>query len=138
MTQVTLVGNVTNEPKLSFTAKGDAVASFTVAVNERVKKDDEWVDGEATFYRVTAWRKIGEQAAEHIVKGERVVVLGKLKQTSYVNKEGEQRNSLDVSADEVAKSVKFLKLSSPLKDNQTAREAVAEFFPPKHFEDVPF
>ena len=49
MTQVTLVGNVTNEPKLSFTAKGDAVASFTVAVNERVKKDDQWVDGEATL-----------------------------------------------------------------------------------------
>ena len=133
MTQVTLVGNVTNEPKLSFTAKGDAVASFTVAVNERVKKDDQWV-GEATFYRVTAWRKIGEQAAEHILKGERVVVLGKLKQTSYMTKEGEQRFSLDVNADEIAKSVRFLKLGS---ESRVTKENIAEFLPPK-FEDPPF
>ena len=132
MTQVTLVGNVTSDPKLSFTPKGVAVTKFTVAVNERVKKDDQYVDGEPTFYRVTAWRQIGEQSAEHIVKGERVVVVGKVKQTSYTNKEGEQRYSLDVSADEVAKSVRFFKLGSAV--NKT-REDFAEF--PK-FENPPF
>ena len=111
MTQVTLIGNTTADPNLSFTGKGDAVATVTVAVNDRVKEGDQWVDGEPTFYRVTAWRKMGEQAAEHIRKGERVIVTGKLKAKNYTTKEGESRLSLEVTADEIGKSIKFEKIT---------------------------
>lgn len=111
MTNVTLVGNTTSEPSLNFTGKGDAAATFTVAVNERIKENDQWVDGEPTFYRVTAWRKLGEQVAEHIGKGDRVIITGKLRAKNYTTKEGETRLSLEVNADEVGKSIRFEKLN---------------------------
>jgi single-strand DNA-binding protein len=99
---ITIVGNATEDPSLNFTKSGDAVASFGVAVNERVKDGDEWRDGDPTFYRVSVWRKMGEAVAEHVTKGNRVVVIGKIKQATYTGKTGETRTSLEVTADEVA------------------------------------
>lgn len=106
--QVTLIGNATADPELRFTAKGDAQATFTVAVNERVKQGDEWVDGEPTFYRVTAWRKIAEQAAEHLRKGQRCIIVGKFKPRDYETKDGGKRTSLDVTADEIGLSIRWM------------------------------
>lgn len=106
--QVTLIGNATADPELRFTPKGDAQATFTLAVNERVKQGEEWVDGEPVFYRVTAWRKIGEMTAEHVRKGQRCIVVGKFKPREYEAKDGSKRVSLDVTADEVALSVRWM------------------------------
>lgn len=107
MTGITLVGNLTGDPELRFTPKGDAQAVFTLAVNERVKQGEEWVDGEAAFYRVTAWRKLGEQAAEHLRKGQRAIIVGKLRPRSYETKEGQTRLSLEVTADEIGPSIRW-------------------------------
>ncbi len=126
MTQLTLVGNATSEPSLAFSKSGDAAASFTVAVNERVKNGDEWVDGEATFYRVTAWKKMGEQAAEWVKKGDRVMVVGKLRSKKYTTKEGEERLSLEVTADEVGKSIRFKKISGTLPINDMSGATIDE------------
>jgi len=123
MTQVTLIGNAVGEPNLAFSKAGDAAASFTVAVNERVKQGDQWVDGEATFYRVTAWRKLGEQSAELIKKGDRVMVAGKLKAKTYTTKDGQEKLSLEVTADEVGKSIRFEKTNNaptPIDDSWAA------------------
>ena len=104
--QVTLIGNLVKDPDLRFTPKGDAVANFTVAVNERIKQGDDWVDGEPSYYDVTAWRKLGEDIAETLTKGSRVVVVGKMKIDKYETKEGQQRQKVVVTADEVASSVR--------------------------------
>lgn len=120
MTQVTLVGNATADPELRFTPKGDAQATFTVAVSERVKQGDEWVDGEPAFYRVTAWRKIAEQAAEHLRKGQRCVVVGKLKPRMYEAKDGGKRLSLDVTADEIGLSIRWMEASGVKRAAQPA------------------
>jgi len=106
--QVTLIGNATKDPELRFTPKGDAVAVFDIAVSERVKDGDEWKDGEPTYYRVSVWKKLGEQVAEHLVKGQRCIVVGKFKPREYEAKDGTKRISLDVTADEVALSVKWM------------------------------
>lgn len=98
---IVIVGNATEEPALAFTKSGDAVASFGIAVNERIKDGDEWRDGEPTFYRVSVWRKDGEAVAEHVTKGQRLIVVGKMKQQTYTGKTGESRTSLEITADTV-------------------------------------
>jgi single-strand DNA-binding protein len=104
--QVTLIGNLVRDPELRFTPKGDAVANFTVAVNERMKQGDEWVDGEPSYYDVTAWRKLGEDTAENLLKGARVVVVGKMKIDKYETKDGQQRSKVVVTADEIGSSIR--------------------------------
>ncbi len=105
--QVTVIGNLTKDPDLRFTPSGDAVASMRVAVNERIKDGAEWKDGEPSFYEVKVWRKLAEQAAESLQKGQRIVVVGKMKIETYTTKDGEQRSSVVITADEIGESIRF-------------------------------
>lgn len=105
--QVTMVGNLTRDPEIRFTPSGDAVTSMRIAVNERVKEGNEWKDGEPSFYEVKAWRKLAEQAGEHLTKGTRIVVTGKMKVETYQTKEGETRSTVVLTADEIGESIRF-------------------------------
>lgn len=111
--QVTIVGNLTKDPEIRFTASGDAVVSMRVAVNERVKDGNEWKDGEPSFYEVKAWRKLAEQAGEHLTKGTRIVVVGKMKIDTYQTKDGDNRSTVVITADEIGDSIRFRSLSGP-------------------------
>lgn len=114
--QITIIGNLTRDPELRFTKSGEAVVNFTVAVNERVKEGDSWVDGEASYYNVTAWKKFAENITENLRSGDRVVVVGKMKIEKYETKEGEQRQKPVITAEEVGIAVRFKGLpSSPSK-----------------------
>jgi len=105
----TIVGNLTKDPELRFTKSGDSIATMTIAVNERVKDGNEWKDGEASFYDVKAWKKLGEQVAENLVKGSRVVVVGKLRIEKYETKNGETRYTTVITAEEIGQSIRFSK-----------------------------
>ncbi len=63
--QVMIVGNLTDDPELRYTPNGAAVANFRVAVSRRVKDDatGQWRDAETSFFRVNAWRSLGENVA---------------------------------------------------------------------------
>lgn len=111
--QVTIVGNLVRDPELRFTAGGDAVANFTVAVNERIKQGNEWVDGEPSYYDATAWRKLGEQVVEHFRKGSRVILVGKMKVDKYEAKDGTPRSKVVVTVDEIGESIRFRQLGEP-------------------------
>jgi single-strand DNA-binding protein len=105
--QITLQGNVCLEPNLQFTTNGTAMTRLRVACGER-KKDDQgnWVDGETTFLDCTIWGYAAESAVEAITKGTPVIVIGKLKQRTYENKEGNKVTAYDVSVDSIAVDVK--------------------------------
>lgn len=106
---ITIIGNLAGEVDLRYTPTGAAVAKFTVASTPRSKnrQTDQWEDGETMWFRVTTWRQEAENAAESLVKGTRVMVTGRLKQESWETKEGEKRQSLVITADEVAASMKW-------------------------------
>ena len=108
-TQLTIIGNLTAAPELWFTNSGVPVASFTVASTPRTfdKQSGEWRDGEALFMRCSAWRDLAENVAESLTKGSRVIVQGRLQQRSYTDKEGNQRTSIDLQADEVGASLRY-------------------------------
>jgi len=108
--QVTLAGNAVADAELRFTPKGSAVASFRVAVNERIKNaDGTWGDGDTTFFTVSAWESMAERVAEQVKKGTRVIVTGKLKAREYEAKDGTVRTSIDVRAEEVGTSTGYRK-----------------------------
>jgi single-strand DNA-binding protein len=105
--QVTLVGNLTDDPELRFTPNGAAVANFRLAVTPRVREGDTWKDGETSFFRVNVWRQMAENVAETLTKGARCIVVGRLRTRSWETQEGEKRSVTEIEADEVGPSLKF-------------------------------
>lgn len=104
---ISFAGNATAAAELRFTKQGVAVAGWTVAVTPRVKRGDEYADGETTFYRCTAWRKRAEPCAESITKGMRVAVTGRLTTREYETTSGEKRLSLEVEVDTAGPDLLF-------------------------------
>ncbi|MCU0264954.1 MAG: single-stranded DNA-binding protein [Actinomycetia bacterium] len=107
--QVTIVGNLTNDPELRFTPSGAAVASFTVASSSRVldKQTNEWKDGDTVFMRCSVWRQYAENVAESLQRGMRVIVHGRLQQRSYETKEGEKRTVVECQVDDVGPALRY-------------------------------
>lgn len=105
--QITIVGNMTRDPELRYTSSGTPVANFTIASTPRVKKNDQWVDGEAMFVRCTVWREYAENVADTLAKGMRIVATGRLSVETYQANTGEERTSLKLDVDEVGPSLRF-------------------------------
>ena len=124
--QVTLVGNLTDDPELRYTPNGAAVANFTVASTPRFldKATNEWKDGEALFLRCSIWRQAAENVAESLTRGARVIVQGRLKQRSYETKEGEKRTVFEVEVDEIGPSLRY----ATAKVNKTSRSGAGGGF----------
>jgi hypothetical protein len=81
-TEITLVGNLVDEPELRFTPSGVAVAKFRVASTPRTfgRETNEWKDGDSLFLTCNVWRQAAEHVAESLEKGMRVIVRGRLRQ----------------------------------------------------------
>jgi single-strand DNA-binding protein len=105
--QVTLTGNLTDDPELRFTPNGVAVANFRLAVDQRVWDTDGWKDGESSYFRVNVWRDQAEHVSRSLHKGARCVVVGRLKSRSWETPEGQRRSAVEVDAEEVGMSMRF-------------------------------
>ena len=97
MNKLTIIGNLTADPELRTIPSGVNVCTFTVAVNRRSGKDDKQTD----FFRVAAWRQLGELCSKYLSKGRKVCVVGEVSARAYEGKDGSLRASLEVTADEV-------------------------------------
>jgi single-strand DNA-binding protein len=108
-TQITVVGNLVDDPELRFTPSGAAVANFRIASTPRSfdKQANEWKDGEALFLSCSVWRQAAENVAESLQKGMRVVVQGNLRSRQYETREGEKRTVFEIQVDEVGPSLKY-------------------------------
>jgi single-strand DNA-binding protein len=106
-TFVSLVGNLTDDPEVRFTPQGTTVASFRLAVTPRVNDGGTWRDGDTSFFRINAWRDLAEHAADSLSKGDRALVLGRLKARSWETPEGERRSVIEVEAEEIGPSLKW-------------------------------
>jgi single-strand DNA-binding protein len=103
---VTITGSLTRDPELRFTQGGRGVATIGVAVNYRFQRNNEWVE-EVSFFNVTAWGSLGENAAASLTKGARVIVTGRLQQRSYETQQGEKRSVVEIVADEIGPSLRW-------------------------------
>lgn len=102
MNKLTIIGNLTRDPELRTVRDGISVCSFTVAVNRRNSRQSA-ANGqpEADFFRVTAWRQLGENCAKFLAKGRKVCVMGPVSASTYTANDGSTRVSLEVQADDV-------------------------------------
>jgi len=107
-TQITLIGNLVDDPQLRYTPTGQAVASFRVASTPRImdRATNEWKDGDSLFLSCNVWRQAAENVAESLQRGMRVIVSGRLKQRSYETQAGEKRTVYEVEVDEVGPSLR--------------------------------
>lgn len=99
MNKLFIVGNLTRDPELRTTQSGISVCSFTVAVNRRRSQSND--QPEADFFRVSAWRALGENCAKYLAKGRKVSVVGAVSVSTYQANDGTTRASLEVNAEDV-------------------------------------
>ena len=99
MNSCQLIGRLTRDPELRYVAStGKAVGNFTLAVNRiYAKKDDEV---RSDFFRVTVWGKQAENVEKFLSKGSQCAVLGRVELNSYTDKDGNQRQSVDLQAEQ--------------------------------------
>ena len=104
----TVVGNLTRDPEIRYTQDGQANVVFGLAVNRRWqdRTTQEWEEA-TSFFDVVCWRNQAEHVAMSLVKGMRVVVLGRLEQRSWENERGERRSKVEIVADEIGASLRF-------------------------------
>jgi single-strand DNA-binding protein len=120
-TQLTITGNLVDDPELRFTPSGQPVAKFRIASTPRYfdKQANAWKDGESLFLTVNVWRQAAENVAESMTRGTRAIVTGRLRQRSYETKEGEKRGVYELEADEVGVSLRSAtaKVTKAIRDS---------------------
>ena len=138
---VTLTGRLGRDPEVRYTQTGTAVATLSVAVNGRVKRDGEWTD-EVDWVRVVAWKGTAEACERYLRKGDQVAVSGRLHENKWETREGQKRSIVEV----VASSVIFpprersepsaAKTAPPARDDDEVQQQV-DHGPPDE-DDIPF
>ena len=135
MNKLTIIGNLTRDPELRTVGSGISVCDFTVAVNRRRTGEGQQ---EADFFRVTAWRQLGENCAKYLAKGRKVCVVGPVSVRTYQTQQGETRAQLEVTADDI----EFLSPRDQAEEHYQAHERKAiqqeSQFTPVNSEDLPF
>ncbi|MDQ7024957.1 MAG: single-stranded DNA-binding protein [Anaerolineae bacterium] len=139
--QTLIIGNVGREPELRYTQSGVAVCDFSVAVSTRWKDSTTNEQREKTnWYRVTAWRGLGEVCSKYVKKGMSVMVSGTVAASAYMGQDGQPRASLDLTA----RDVQFLTRadddgSSSSSSSSSSGGSYDDHTPsPQEMDDIPF
>ena len=98
---ITVTGNLGTDPEFRKTPNGTPVTSFSIANTSRKQKMGEWVDGDTTWFRIFVWETDAAGTATSFKKGDKVVVTGRFKASTYTTKEGVEKLSLEINADSV-------------------------------------
>ena len=120
MNKLFIVGNLTRDPELRITQSGISVCGFTVAVNRHRTSQDQG-QPQADFFRVTAWRQLGENCNKYLAKGRKVCIVGPVSVSTYVGNDGITRAQMEITADDV----EFLTPKSESQPEQNTANAVA-------------
>lgn len=130
---VALVGNLTRDPELKQLPSGAAVTELSIAVNERVKRGEEWEDY-GNFFDVTVWGRQAENAVKYLAKGRPVAVQGRLRQERWENENGDKRSKVKV----VAHTIQFLGSRENGSQGASGGNPQPEHTPAASQDDLPF
>jgi single-strand DNA-binding protein len=141
LNHVVLIGRLTREAELKYTAGGQAVCKFSIAVNRRKKNGDQWED-EANFFDIVVWGRQGESLHPYLVKGKMVGVDGELRQDRW-QQDGQNRSKVEI----IASNLQLLGGNSSERQNvqpsshETSPRAHEEAYAPREdgfTDDIPF
>jgi single-strand DNA-binding protein len=106
--RITLEGRVVADPELRFGQSGTAVCKMRLVAADRKKEGDEWVDGDTLWMDVTCFKKLAENVVESVVKGDLVIVTGKIRTEEWEDRDsGGKRSKVAMIADTVSASLQF-------------------------------
>ncbi len=94
--QVVLIGRLTRDAELKYTNNGTPVSRISIAVNQRRKMNEQWVD-EANFFNIVIWGKTAESLNPYLQKGKQIAVTGQLRQNRW-EQDGQQRSRVEIVA----------------------------------------
>jgi single-strand DNA-binding protein len=120
MNRVVLVGRLTKDPELRFTASGVAVATFTLAVDRSFKNANG--EKETDFINCVVWRKPAENVANFLKKGSLAGVDGRMQTRNYEGQDGKRVYVTEV----LAESVQFLEPKGEKKQDKPAQKYTAD------------
>lgn len=124
LNKVMLIGNLTRDPELRYLPSGQAVATFTVAVNRAYTSQSGEKKEEASFIRIVAWARHAEICNEYLKKGSQVFVEGRLQTRNWEAQDGSKRSTTEV----VAQNVQFLSRTARAGAQQPAAEEEPAIF----------
>ncbi len=134
---VLLIGNLTRDPELRYTANGRAVCDIGLATNRAWKTEAGERKEETEFHRIVVWGKLAETCGQYLKKGRKVYVRGRLTNRSFTGKDGTQKNTTEIIADDLI----FLSSAPNSVQEQKAEEAAVSQTtdePPVDPDEVPF
>jgi single-strand DNA-binding protein len=99
--KITIVGYLGRDPELRYTPQGTAVCNFSVATTEKRKNARGEQEEHTIWFRVTAWGRQAELAAEYLAKGRQIYVEGRLRLEQYTDRDGNPRTSAEVNASDI-------------------------------------
>jgi single-strand DNA-binding protein len=121
---VTVIGHLGRDPEMRYTSSGVAVTSFSVATSRKWTDAAGAAQEKTTWFRVSAWRKLGETCNQYLHKGQLVMVEGEIDASAYTPKDGgEPRASLELTA----RTVKFLSRGEAQQEAAPADETDVPF-----------
>ncbi|MFA9431515.1 single-stranded DNA-binding protein [Egicoccus sp. AB-alg2] len=136
---ITFIGNLTDDPELRFTGGGAAVSTLRVASNRRYTDRSGQQQEETTYLNVNCWRDLAENAAESLHKGDRVIVIGRVRVRSYENQQGQTVWVTEIEADEIAPSLRWARAQVSRTSGSGGGGGTSDFAPPPPSDDdVPF
>ena len=130
--QITLIGNLGNDPEMRYTPSGVPVTSFSIAVNRRWTNANGEQQEKTTWFRVTCWRKLAETAAQWVKKGKLLLVEGEVEAQAYIDREGAARGTLELTAT----NFKFLGGRGEGGEGSAGGTGGEDF--PVHEDEIPF
>jgi single-strand DNA-binding protein len=101
LNKIMLIGNLGRDPELNVTAEGTPVTKFSLAVNRYTKTSTGERKEETEWFNIVAWRQLAEICERFLHKGSKVYIEGRLTQRKYTDREGVQRISVEVTANEM-------------------------------------
>lgn len=135
MNKCTIIGNLTRDPETRITQSGVSVTSFTVAVNGRAKQGEQ---AQTDYFRVTAWRQLGENCQKYLAKGRKVCVIGPVAVRTYQSNDGGTRASLEITAEDVEFLTPKGENSAASAGQQTSSSIPAGGYTQVEREELPF
>ena len=132
LNDTTLIGRLVREVEVKYTNSGTAIANISIANNDTVKKDNQWID-DVSFFDVVVFGSQAENCGKYLKKGSKIAVNGRLKQNRW-EKEGNKMSKIEI----IAGSIQFLDSVEKSENKQNNNNQQYETWPTVNDADIPF
>jgi single-strand DNA-binding protein len=138
LNKIMLIGNLGRDPELNVTQEGTPVTKFTLAVNRNTKTSTGERKEETEWFNIVAWRQLAETCERYLHKGSKVYIEGRLQTRKYTDRNGVERTSIEVVANEM--EILTPKSASSSSESYSAGSGSADDrdpFLPDYPDDIP-